>query len=51
MVSTKPAGTGLGLAISQTIVDAHGGTLTLEPSEPGEGAVFVLALPRGSDFL
>ncbi|OSZ68819.1 hypothetical protein CAP40_09835 [Sphingomonas sp. IBVSS2] len=51
MVSTKPGGTGLGLAISQTIVDAHGGTLTLEPSEPGEGAVFVLALPRSPDFI
>ena len=51
MVSTKMEGTGLGLAISQTIVDAHGGTLTLEPAEPGEGAVFVLALPRGPDFI
>lgn len=51
MVSTKVDGTGLGLAISQTIVDAHGGTLTIEPSEPGEGAVFVLALPRGPDFI
>lgn len=51
MVSTKVDGTGLGLAISQTIVDAHGGTLTIEPSEPGEGAVFVLALPRGEEFI
>jgi C4-dicarboxylate-specific signal transduction histidine kinase len=50
MVSTKVDGTGLGLAISQTIVDAHDGMLTLEPSEPGEGAVFVLALPRGQEF-
>lgn len=51
MVSTKLDGTGLGLAISQTIVDAHDGTLTIEPSEPGEGAVFVLALPRGPEFI
>lgn len=51
MVSTKVDGTGLGLAISQTIVDAHGGTLTIEPPEAGEGAVFVLALPRGEDFI
>jgi C4-dicarboxylate-specific signal transduction histidine kinase len=50
MVSTKVDGTGLGLAISQTIVDAHDGMLTIEPSEPGEGAVFVLALPRGQEF-
>jgi two-component system sensor kinase FixL len=51
MVSTKVDGTGLGLAISQTIVDAHDGTLTIEPSEPGEGAVFVLTLPRGPEFI
>lgn len=51
MVSTKMDGTGLGLAISQTVVDAHDGTLTLEPSEPGEGAVFILALPRGPEFI
>lgn len=51
MVSTKVDGTGLGLAISQTIVDAHDGTLTIEPAEPGEGAVFVLALPRGPEFI
>lgn len=47
MVSTKVDGTGLGLAISQTIVDAHGGTLALEPPRAGEGAVFVLTLPKG----
>lgn len=47
MVSTKVDGTGLGLAISQTIVDAHGGALSIEPSRPGEGAVFVLTLPKG----
>jgi len=51
MVSTKVDGTGLGLAISQTIVDAHDGTLTIEPSEAGEGAVFVLTLPRGPEFI
>ncbi|HWU94589.1 MAG TPA: ATP-binding protein [Sphingomonas sp.] len=51
MVSTKVDGMGLGLAISQTIVDAHEGTLTIEPPEPGEGAVFVLALPRGPEFI
>lgn len=51
MVSTKVDGTGLGLAISQTIVEAHDGTLTIEPPEPGEGAVFVLALPKGEDFI
>lgn len=51
MVSTKVDGTGLGLAISQTIVDAHGGALTIQPSAPGEGAVFLLALPKGEEFI
>lgn len=36
-------GTGLGLAISRTAIEAHGGTLTLEPSE--HGARFRITLP------
>jgi two-component system sensor kinase FixL len=51
MISTKADGTGLGLSISQTIVEAHGGTLTLAPSAPGEGAAFLLSLPRGPEFI
>lgn len=42
--TTKPAGTGLGLAISYRIVEAHGGTLTVE-SPPGGGCRFVITLP------
>jgi PAS domain S-box-containing protein len=38
-------GTGLGLSISSEIVRRHGGTLRAE-SEPGEGACFVVELPR-----
>ncbi|MFF0746901.1 sensor histidine kinase [Streptomyces sp. NPDC004111] len=40
-------GTGLGLAIAREIAHAHGGTLRVEPGEPGErGARMVLRLPR-----
>jgi CheY-like chemotaxis protein len=38
------AGTGLGLFVSYGIAEAHGGTLTAE-SQPGEGAMLILALP------
>jgi PAS domain S-box-containing protein len=44
--TTKPtgAGTGVGLAVSHGIVEAHGGTLTLDCPEMG-GAVFTIVLP------
>ncbi len=42
--TTKPKGTGLGLAVVQRIVDAHGGSVSLQ-SKPGEGARFVIRLP------
>ena len=38
-------GTGLGLSISHDIIARHGGSLTVT-STPGEGACFVIALPR-----
>ena len=38
-------GTGLGLSVSASLVREHGGSLTLEPSQLGEGAVFRFALP------
>ncbi|WP_437961983.1 HAMP domain-containing sensor histidine kinase [Sorangium sp. So ce119] len=37
-------GTGLGLAIVKSVVEAHGGAVTVE-SAPGEGARFVVELP------
>jgi len=38
-------GTGLGLSISYDIVRRHGGDLRVE-SRPGEGACFIVELPR-----
>jgi two-component system NtrC family sensor kinase len=45
--TTKPmgVGTGVGLAISRGMVEAHGGSLTLLPAMPGEGATFEIRLP------
>ena len=41
-------GTGLGLAVSWGIVEAHGGTLTVQ-SEPGKGTCFTLILPLSAE--
>jgi len=43
--STRGGGTGLGLPIAQRIVESHGGWIEVE-SEPGQGATFILHLPR-----
>jgi signal transduction histidine kinase/ABC-type multidrug transport system ATPase subunit len=40
---SRSAGAGLGLSISRGIVDAHGGTIALEPSRPG--TTFAVRLP------
>jgi signal transduction histidine kinase len=43
-ISRTPGGTGLGLAIVAKVMQAHGGTATLE-GRPGWTSCFVLALP------
>jgi len=42
----QSGGTGLGLAIAREIVQAHGGTLTIEDNTPG--GRFVIRLPASS---
>jgi len=42
--TTKPQGMGMGLAICRSIVEAHGGSLTVSPSIP-HGSIFQIALP------
>ena len=42
--TTKPNGIGLGLSISRSIVESHGGRLSVSPVHP-YGAVFQIVLP------
>ena len=43
--TTKSSGMGLGLSICKSIIEAHGGQLTVASREP-QGAVFRVELPR-----
>ena len=42
--TTRPEGTGLGLAIVRSVIDTHGGEVTVE-SKPGQGSTFCVTLP------
>jgi PAS domain S-box-containing protein len=48
--TTKANGTGLGLAIARQILSAHGGWIRYD-TKPGEGTVFVMALPQAGGAL
>lgn len=50
LVSTKAGGMGLGLSICRTIVEAHGGAISLAPSRLG-GAAFTFTLNAGQPDL
>ena len=47
LFTTKAKGSGLGLALCRRIVEAHGGSIQLAPSQTG--AAFVLVLPVDPD--
>jgi two-component system OmpR family sensor kinase len=43
--SRARGGTGLGLSIAAALVESHGGTITVDPQQPGGGATFRVQLP------
>lgn len=43
-ISRKPGGTGLGTKIVKDVIDAHGGTITVDSKEGG-GTTFLIGLP------
>jgi signal transduction histidine kinase/ligand-binding sensor domain-containing protein len=46
--TTKPTGLGMGLSISRSIVEAHGGKLTVKENVP-HGAIFRFSIPAIND--
>ena len=48
-VATRSSGTGLGMAIVRRIIEDMGGSVTLENSSTGRGAVARVELPRERD--
>ena len=48
LYTSKSNGSGLGLAVARDLVHGHGGTINVD-STPGEGATFVVLLPKGGE--
>ncbi len=49
--TTKATGMGIGLAICRSIVESHGGLITVQSRRAGEGARFEISLPFGPDHI
>lgn len=49
LYTTKQVGTGLGLSSCKNIIVQHGGTISID-SEEGNGASFVIRMPKDSDW-
>ena len=50
-LTRKFGGLGIGLNIVRSLVELHGGSVTVESKGPGEGARFIVCLPRGQPSL
>ncbi len=45
--TTKKHGLGMGLAISRSIIEEHGGTISVES---GKGTTFIVTIPRATGY-